>query len=102
LEYPHTLFCFPPDKLELKVHDFVKEKEVADVFGIDKIPALVLEGARPNKIHFYGIPTGYEFVTLLEDLLDVSRGSTDLKPETLEALRGLKKPVHLRVFVTPI
>jgi hypothetical protein len=89
------------DKLELKIHDFVKEAALAESFGVDKIPALVLEGLKPNGIRFYGIPGGYEFMTLLEDILDVSSGEPELKPETIEAVRGLKKPVHIQVFVTP-
>ncbi len=89
------------DKLELKVHDFIKDKPIADAMGVDKIPALALEGTRPNHVHFYGVPAGYEFMTLLEDILDVSRGTADLRKDTLTALAQLKKPVHLQVFVTP-
>lgn len=89
------------DKLELKVHDFVKEKETADAFGVDKIPALVLEGARPNKIHFYGVPAGYEFVTLLEDLLDVSRDSTDLSRRRWRPCAASRSPCTFRCSSPP-
>jgi glutaredoxin-like protein len=48
-----------------------------------------------------GIPSGYEFGSLLEDLEDVARGATALTAETRRALDGLAQDVHIRVFVTP-
>ncbi len=60
-------------------------------------------GAEPKDygIRLYGIPAGYEFATLLEDIRMVSRGEPALRPETLEALGRLTGPVRVQVFVTP-
>ncbi len=44
---------------------------------------------------------GYEFASLLTDMVDVSKGETDLKPETKYALKKIDQKVHLQVFVTP-
>jgi glutaredoxin-like protein len=52
-------------------------------------------------IKFYGIPAGYEFASLIEAIKLVSTGSHGLKPDTTKFLDGLKKDVHLQVFVTP-
>lgn len=91
------------DKLTAEVHTFQMEKELADKFGVDKVPAIVFlgEGDRDYGMRFYGIPTGYEFATLLEGILDVSRGSTALSERTKEVLRQLRRDVHIQVFVTP-
>ncbi len=89
------------DRLSLETHDFVAEKPLADRYGIDKIPALVLEGDRDRGIRFYGIPGGYEFASLLEDIRMVARGDSGLSPATRAALASLDKDVHLQVFVTP-
>jgi alkyl hydroperoxide reductase subunit AhpF len=94
------------DRISLEMHDFVGEKEVADRYGIDKIPALLLEGDRDEGdrdrgIRFYGIPGGYEFASLLEDIQMVARGDSGLAPATRTALASLEKDVHLQVFVTP-
>ena len=89
------------DKLTLDVHDFYAEREQAAAEGIDEIPAIVLEGQNKGKVRFVGVPAGYEFSTLIEDLIDVSRGTTGLQPVSRETLNGLTGPVHIKVFVTP-
>jgi len=89
------------DKLTLKVYDFQRDPETAKRFDVDKIPALVLEGRRVYGVRFFGVPTGYEFGALLEDLLDVSRGTTSLSAATKTLLNTLITPLHVQVFVTP-
>lgn len=89
------------DKLELAVHDFHKEQSQAKQEGINEIPAIVLEGQNKGTLRFIGVPAGYEFATLIEDLVDVSRGTTSLEMHTREALAKLTEPVHIQVFVTP-
>lgn len=93
------------DKLTLEVRDFVADAALAESYRIDKIPALVVlgNGAQPKDygIRLYGIPSGYEFGTLIEDILMVSQGETGLQPQTLKELGRLNKPVHIQVFVTP-
>jgi glutaredoxin-like protein len=89
------------DKIELQLFDFVADKDKAAEFGIDKIPALVVKGEKDHGLRFFGIPSGYEYTSLIEAIVDVSRGETSLSAETKEALRGLQTPVHFQVFVTP-
>lgn len=89
------------DKLDLEVHDFYAEQEQARQQGIEEIPAIVLEGQNKGVVRFIGVPAGYEFATLIEDLVDVSRGTTGLEHHSREVLAGLTEPVHIKVFVTP-
>ncbi len=89
------------EKIELQVFDFSADKDKAAEFGIDKIPALVIMGERDHGIRFYGIPSGYEYTSLVEAIVDVSRGQTSLSDKTKETLRALDKDIHLQVFVTP-
>lgn len=89
------------NKLTLKIYEFKNEQEIAKRFGIDKIPAIVLEGQKVYGIRFFGVPAGYEFGAFLEDLVDVSRGTTQLSAETQTLLNTLLKPLHIQVFVTP-
>jgi glutaredoxin-like protein len=89
------------DKVTLEVHNFLLEKEEGARFGIDKVPATVVAGERDHGIRLYGLPAGYGFAVLLEDILDVSRGRTGLAAETRERLQTLTTPVHLQVFTTP-
>ncbi len=89
------------DKITLEEYDFVADKDAVKRYSIDKIPATVVEGDKDYGIRFFGIPTGYEFGTLIEDIIMVSKGDSGLEPETRLALATLKEPVHLQVFVTP-
>ncbi len=89
------------DKITLEVHDFLQEQELARQEGIEDIPAIVLKGHNKGTVRFIGVPAGYEFATLIEDLVDVSRGTTELTPLSRETLAKLTQPVHIKVFVTP-
>lgn len=92
-------------QLSLEIRDFVAEAAVARQLGVDKIPALAVMrgGDRPQDygIRLYGLPSGYEFATLVEDIRMVSRGSVDLSAQTLAELERLTSPVHIQVYVTP-
>ncbi|NOZ63330.1 MAG: glutaredoxin [Calditrichaeota bacterium] len=88
------------DKINVEIYDFVKDKEKAEQYNITRIPAIVIEGEKDYGIRFYGVPAGYEFSTLVEDIIDVSKGTTTLTEETKEALKKLEKPVHIQVFIT--
>lgn len=91
------------DKLKVEVRDFVKDAAEAQRLGVDKIPAIALlgEGDKDYGIRFYGIPAGYEFVSLLEALELVSKGDSGLSTAGREKLKKLTKSLALQVFVTP-
>lgn len=91
------------EKLSVEVYDFVKDKDRALEMGIDKIPAVAVLGAggKDFGIRFYGVPSGYEFVSLLESLELVAAGDSGLAPETRKALAAVDEPLALQVFVTP-
>ena len=93
------------DKITLEVRDFQGDAELAQKYGVDKIPALVLlaDGEPPTDhgVKLYGVPAGYEFSTFIEDLRMLGSGQVTLSAETREALGRLTKPVHIQVFVTP-
>ncbi len=89
------------DKIELEVHDFVADGEEAARYGVDKIPAAVLTGSGKGKVHFYGIPSGYEFAALVESLVAMSKGTTPLKDTTRAELAKANQDLHIQVFTTP-
>jgi glutaredoxin-like protein len=90
------------NKLSVEVYDFVKDAEKAKEYCIDKIPALAIIGAKDYGVRIYGIPYGYELQTLIEAIINVSkgRGKTDLSDKTKSILSEIKNPVHIKVFVT--
>lgn len=89
------------DQTTVEVVNFHTEKEKVDEYGIQRIPAIAVVGAKDYGVRYYGVPAGYEFSSLLEDIIDVSKGTTDLSAETREMLARIDEPMHLQVFVTP-
>lgn len=91
------------DKVTVEIADFVESKLLADSLNIDKIPAIAVQGENGQDygIRFFGIPSGYEFTSLLESILLVGTGAFELTESTRAFLDSLEKPLHLQVFVTP-
>lgn len=89
------------EQITVEVYDFVGDKDRADELGVDKIPAVAVIGEEDYGIRFYGIPSGYEFTSLLEAIQTAAAGEPDLSEQTLGALSELSEPVHIQVFVTP-
>ena len=89
------------DNLSLEIYDFILDKEKVAEYGVDKVPATVIRNGKDYGIRYYGMPAGYEFATVLDAILDVSKGDSGLEAETREKLAHLTEPIHLEVFVTP-
>jgi glutaredoxin-like protein len=90
------------DKIELEINNFVIDKEKADAMGVDKIPATVLlGGGKDHGVRFFGIPSGYEFTSLIQDIIVVSKGQAEFSPEALAMIARITQPVHIQVYITP-
>jgi glutaredoxin-like protein len=89
------------NQITATIHDFVVDAERAAEYAVTKIPAIAVIGAEDYGVRFYGIPSGYEFVSLLHAIKLVASGGGELSEETRDVLVGLSEPVHIQVFVTP-
>lgn len=89
------------DKVAVEIYNLHIDREKAAIYEVDRVPAVIVEGARDYGIRFFGIPMGYEFTNLIDGMLVAASGQPRLAPETLERVRGLTKPVHIQVFTTP-
>lgn len=87
--------------IKLEVYDFVRDQTKAKEFRIDKIPAIAVIGSKDYGIRFYGIPSGYEFTSLVGAIIDVSKGDSGLSPKSRELLKNIDQSIHIQVFVTP-
>ncbi|MEA3408075.1 MAG: thioredoxin family protein [Chloroflexota bacterium] len=89
------------NKIKFNVYSFVTDQDVAKEYGIDKVLATVVMSDVDYGVRFFGIPSGHEFVSLIEAIVDVSQGTSDLAEETREALKEVMEPVHMQVYITP-
>jgi len=87
-------------KISVEVNDFVADAAKAKEYGIDKIPALAIIGKKDYGVRIYGLPYGYELQTLIDAIINVSKGKTNLSAKTKEILADVKSPVHIQVFVS--
>ncbi|MCL4478083.1 MAG: thioredoxin family protein [Deltaproteobacteria bacterium] len=89
------------DKIKVEFYDYDTQKDKAEQYKIDKGPALIIEGVKDYGIRYYGIPAGYEFSSIVEDIMDVSLGKSNLTSESIKKIKGINKPIRIQVFVTP-
>lgn len=85
---------------EVQVAD---QPEKARQFGIEQVPAMALldRDGQDQNLRFYGAPIGYEFMVLLEDLIDVSHQKSRLSDTAREQIQALAQPMVIQVFTTP-
>jgi alkyl hydroperoxide reductase subunit AhpF len=89
-------------RITAESHNFVLDKEKVEALGIKRSPAIAVVGAEKDYgIRMYGLPSGYEFGSLIDAIIDVSTGDSGLGEPTRAALRDIARPVHIQVFSTP-
>ena len=92
------------DKINLEIYNAQIDEEKMKEYEIDRVPALVpatvIRNEKDYGIRYYGIPAGYEFASLLEDIIDVSNHRLDLDPKVKEKVENIDQPVDIWVFVT--
>ena len=90
------------DKITVVEKNFILDLDDRAKYGVDKSPAIVvLSDGQDTRMRFFGAPTGYEFVPLVEAVLLAGTGKIELHEDTLALLAAVDKPLHLQVFSTP-
>ena len=99
----------PPlsDKISIEEINLVLEREKAQQYGVDRVPAVALLGQdeagveRDSRIRFLGAPSGYEFVSLVHAVLLVGGGGSELNDASRARVADVDRPVTMQVFTTP-
>ena len=89
------------DKITVEVLNLAIDRDRAEAYGVDQVPAIVVEGARNYGLRFFGIPSGYEFSNLLDSMIVASSGEPALSEATKASLAALAADVEIKVFSTP-
>jgi glutaredoxin-like protein len=95
------------DKITIDEVNFVLDGDKAAHHGIDRVPAIALIGQdgsgneRDSKIRFLGMPSGYEFISLIRAIRLVGGGPSQLSAESRARVAVVNKPVTMHVFTTP-
>lgn len=89
-----------PERIELEIHSPVIERQIAQAYGIERVPTIVIEGEKDYGIRYIGLPAGLEFSTLVQGIIQVSKRSPKLSEKTIEMLKSIDLPMEIMVFVT--
>jgi alkyl hydroperoxide reductase subunit AhpF len=89
------------EQITVEVLNLAIDRDRAAAYGVDQVPAIVVEGARDYGIRFFGIPSGYEFSNLIDSIILVSTGEAQLTEQTKTSLGALANDVEIKVFSTP-
>jgi glutaredoxin-like protein len=93
------------DQIAVEVVDLEASDGRAERHAIDRAPGLAVLGGGTDAvdygIRYLGIPSGYEFSSLIQDIIMVGTGESGLSGATRKVLDDLAGPVHIQVFVTP-
>ncbi|MBO8139417.1 MAG: thioredoxin family protein [Thermosipho sp. (in: Bacteria)] len=92
------------DKIIVERYNVNDHKDLVEKYEVEMVPALILtlEDGEDRGVRFYGLPSGHEFGTLVQDITTFGKGAKpDLSPNTIEKLKEIDTPVRISVFVTP-
>jgi alkyl hydroperoxide reductase subunit AhpF len=87
--------------------NLVLDKARAAAFGVERAPTTVVvaidaEGnERDYGVRFVGLTAGYEFSSLIDAIVLVSSGESQLTDESRALLAAVQEPITIQVFVTP-
>ncbi|MCR4421925.1 MAG: thioredoxin family protein [Exilispira sp.] len=90
------------DKIKLFEHDFVKEKDLAHKYNIDKIPSILITDENESilGVRFFGIPAGYEINSFIAACLELAGAGEPIDSDVEKRIKNIEKKVHIQVFVT--
>jgi alkyl hydroperoxide reductase subunit AhpF len=89
------------DQVSVEILNPAIDRDRAAAYGVEDVPAIVVEGARDYGIRFLGVPSGYEFSNLIDSMITASTGEAQLSDTTRSSLSGLASDIDIKVFSTP-
>lgn len=89
------------DRIKLEIYNRTVDEKKAKEYGVDMVPAIFIETSKSGKrVVFYGTPSGYEFISLIESIKN-SQGNIDFDKKDIDDIKAIDKDVNIKVFVTP-
>ena len=94
-------------KVTIDEKNLVIDTDDAARYGVAHAPAIVVLGVGADGvmvdhgIRLLGAPFGYEFTSLMDAILVVSRQGPHLTDASIAALAHVTSPMHIQVFTTP-
>ncbi|CAB1128706.1 Glutaredoxin-like domain protein [Candidatus Hydrogenisulfobacillus filiaventi] len=99
----HEVTARSRGQVQLEEYDRERDGTAAALYGVEETPTLVLlfPDGRDSGMRFVGVPLGYEFGTLINDLVDLSLDRHRVSDALAALARRLPPATTVDVFVTP-
>ena len=91
------------EKIHFIHYNLDKNLEASEAYRVSRAPTTIVarHGEKDGRIRFTGLPSGYEFTSLVEVIKNISRNEASLTASTLQRIAAVSIPTEIRVFVTP-
>ncbi|MBN1434153.1 thioredoxin family protein [Candidatus Fermentibacterales bacterium] len=89
------------DRLSMVRINPLQDKGRAEELGVERVPAILVSDGSHARVRFYGLPSGYEFSSLLTAIVDAGRSGDLVESATRGFLDRLGIDLDMKVFVTP-
>jgi alkyl hydroperoxide reductase subunit AhpF len=91
------------DLIQVEEVNFVLERDRAEQYGIERIPAIALLSAgKDTRMRFLGAPAGYEFMSLIEAIVLAGTDDSQLTALSRDLISAhVTAALDIQVFVTP-
>jgi len=87
------------DKIALESYDLVMDRDKSQQYGIQQVPAVVLQGGDSETVTFYGLIEDVFLKILMDTVLSLSDTKRWFPDDVLRALKHLAHDVKIQVFV---
>ncbi len=87
------------DKIALESYDLVMDRDKSHLYGIERVPAIVLQGVEGETAAFYGLIEDVFLKILLDTIRSLSNTKVWFPQDVLRVLKHLDHDVKIQVFV---
>jgi len=86
-------------RIALETYDMVMDRDKTEQYGIQQVPAIVVQGGEGQTVTFYGLIEDVFLEILMETIQSVADAKVWFPDDVLRALKHLVHDVKIRVFV---
>lgn len=87
------------DKIALESYDLVMDRDKSQQYGIERVPAIVLQGGEGETTTFYGLIEDVFLKILVDTIQSLSNTKVWFPEDVRRVLKHLDHDVRIRVFV---
>jgi hypothetical protein len=86
-------------RVAVETYDMAMDRDKTEQYGIQRVPALVVQGGDGRTITFFGLPESMILEVLLDTIRAVSEGKSSLPESIRHSLKRFSDAVSVQVFV---